>query len=84
MSRQPLTLLPVWPQGGAGVGAPGPAAASDAQRTGEHAAGQGHAHHHQVKDREKAPPPDCIGALGPQEEEEFFFSCFTVDFNYDF
>lgn len=49
-SRQPLTLLHVWPQGGAGVGAPGPAAAADAQRPGEHAAGQGHAHHHQVKD----------------------------------
>lgn len=69
LSRQPLTVLHVWPQGGAGVGAPGPAAASDAQRTGEHAAGQGHAHHHQVKDTDmQRPPADSM--------------MINVDFNY--
>lgn len=38
----------LWSQGAPGLGSAEPAAASDAQRVGEHAAGQRSAHHHQV------------------------------------
>lgn len=45
----PLFFLLPWLQGSPGFCTPGPTPTTDSQRSGEHAPGQGHAHHHQVK-----------------------------------